>query len=296
MTTSENIKNAIPKSVDAELLEARGVNYTSWDEDDANCSHWNNCVSFLFTHKEVKNPFWITLFAGANKISNNETFVKPSIEPTIKDGCLDEIVLYENHKNLYEAQGADYIKEIVESFDTLWFTEDEDLENTPLTYNDPDALYKVAKAITSENVLNVNVKINKNKPTIEKIEELETAVKEARELYNKYQSKERCNYVYNSQNAPKELLKIMRNDHIEHILCEQQILSPDYMPTTATVVTMYGNSPITREFVYDADEGFKEYYGEGFFCGEQIASYFEISKDEANKIFIYIESIKDLVF
>jgi len=173
--------NVTPSSIriglDVDILDIKQGQY-EYSSDKLDGYYDNTVVAIQMKHKFIEDPFWITLFTGAQRRESSVAFVaafsecKTDMETPIYES--DAI----NPQDLDE--GPESLQEIVDAFDYLYFTEDDaNLDREPLFYEDPMVISSIANEILKEsNVIIYNTVLSRENPSIEDIKTIHSKLNE----------------------------------------------------------------------------------------------------------------------
>ena len=173
--------NVTPSSIriglDVDILDIKQGQY-EYSSDKLDGYYDNTVVAIQMKHKFIEDPFWITLFTGAQRRESSVAFVaafsecKTDMETPIYES--DAI----NPQDLDE--GPESLQEIVDAFDYLYFTEDDaNLDRGPLFYEDPMVISSIANEILKEsNVIIYNTVLSRENPSIEDIKTIHSKLNE----------------------------------------------------------------------------------------------------------------------
>ncbi|AXH16351.1 hypothetical protein CP985_11810 [Malaciobacter mytili LMG 24559] len=143
----------MPISMVIEDIRACNYNYYGNKYASSNELFENSALSIKFKHNQVENPFWITIFKGANYREKETLFVAATFNEIIDENnnfCNSENTFYakdciSKSNELFE--GIESIKEVLAAFETTLFSGSED--STPIFEDNSDALYDVIEELRS---------------------------------------------------------------------------------------------------------------------------------------------------
>ncbi len=216
--------------VDVDILDIKQGQY-EYCSDKMNGCFDNSVVAIQMKHKFIKEPFWITLFAGAQRKESNITFVAAySDNKTDYNYPLYEIDAIEPEEL---EEGSESLQEIIDAFDYMYFTEDDaKLDIEPLFYSDPMVVSDIADKILEEsNVVIYHTVLSRKNPSEETIRAIQLKLNKVTKTKIKNVWTDEGDYNYGSQedwlihtNADLKSVNISNEKYILYISTIEKIL------------------------------------------------------------------------
>lgn len=129
--------------------------------------------------------------------------------------------------------------------------------------------------------------MQKIEPDLKEIKEIELLLEEAKSSYKEFQGKRIRAEILQDSEAPVFLKDLIISKDVATVQIRTHVLSEDYMPTPGSLIEFEE----IETFIVLSCREFAEEYGEGISTVSLLANHYDISNEEAEKVFTYLETL-----